>query len=252
MGDGINDASALHAADVGISVDEAVDVAKEAADFVLLEKDLDVLATGVREGPQDLRQHAQVRLHGHQRQLRQHVQHGRGLAVPAVPAAAAQADPADQPADRLPGDDHRQRQRGPGDGDSRTLGHRFHPPVHADLRPAELGLRLPDLRRAAAPAPRAGEQFRTGWFVESVVSAALIVLVVRTRRPFRSRPSRPLLITTLAVVAVTARLPATPVGAIMGFVPLTGKTYLLLGAIVAAYVISAELLKRWFYRRVKL
>ena len=77
MGDGINDAPALHAADVGLSVDSAVDVAKEAADIVLLEKDLGVLMAGVDEGRAHVRQHAEIHLHGHQRELRQHVQHGR-------------------------------------------------------------------------------------------------------------------------------------------------------------------------------
>ena len=94
MGDGINDAPALHAADVGISVDTAVDVAKDAADFVLLKQDLDILREGIDEGRDDVRQHAQVYPHDHQRQLRQYVQHGRGFAVPAFSAAARSADPA--------------------------------------------------------------------------------------------------------------------------------------------------------------
>ena len=100
MGDGINDASALHAADVGLSVDDAVDVAKEVADIVLLEKDLGVLVRWNPRRPDHLRQHPEVRAHRHQRELRQHVQHGRGVAPVAVPAAAAEADPPDQHADR--------------------------------------------------------------------------------------------------------------------------------------------------------
>jgi len=70
MGDGINDASAIHAADVGISVESAVDVAKEAADIVLLEKDLNVLVQGVREGQDDFCQHVEVCVHGIERQFR--------------------------------------------------------------------------------------------------------------------------------------------------------------------------------------
>ena len=85
--------------------------------------------------------------------------------------------------------------------------------------------------------------------MESVISAAMIVLVVRTRgRFFHSPPSRPLLIATLLVVAVTVALPYTLPGALFGFVPLPPLFLALMGAIVLAYVVSAETAKRWFYR----
>jgi Mg2+-importing ATPase len=96
---------------------------------------------------------------------------------------------------------------------------------------------------------RAGPaEFRTGWFVESVVSATLIVLVVRTRGAFlRSRPSRPLLLTTLVVATATLAIPYTPLGTLFGFVPLPPLFLAMMGLIVLAYVASAELAKRWFY-----
>ena len=98
LGDGINDAPSLHAADVGFSVDTAVDVAKEAAAMILLRKDLGVLADGVREGPQDLRQHSQVHDDGDELQFRQHVLDGGRRSVPALSAHAADPDPAEQSA----------------------------------------------------------------------------------------------------------------------------------------------------------
>ncbi len=148
MGDGINDAPSLHSADVGISVANAVDVAKEAADLVLLEQDRDA-AAGHCAGQKDLCQHAQVYFHGNQRQLWQYVQHGGRFAPAALPAHAAQADFAHQLFDRPARNDHRQRPRGRCDGGSSAPhGHSVHPPLHAGLWSAQLGVRLRHLRRA--------------------------------------------------------------------------------------------------------
>jgi Mg2+-importing ATPase len=92
-------------------------------------------------------------------------------------------------------------------------------------------------------------EFRTGWFVESLLTELLVALVVRTQRPsWRSRPSRPLAALTAAVVAAALVLPYTPIGAAEDLVPMPPK---LLGTIVAitlAYVLSAEAFKRWFFR----
>jgi Mg2+-importing ATPase len=94
-------------------------------------------------------------------------------------------------------------------------------------------------------------QFRTGWFMESVVSAAAIVLVIRTRGPvFRSRPSRWLVAATLAVIGLTLLLPWTPLGQLFGFVTLPPAFPFLLALILCAYVASAELAKGWFYRHI--
>jgi Mg2+-importing ATPase len=97
------------------------------------------------------------------------------------------------------------------------------------------------------------DQFRTGWFLESVISASLIVLVIRSRKPFfQSRPGRYLLIATLLVVVVTLILPFTPLGKIFGFNPLPISFFLLIGMIVIGYIVSAEIAKTIFYRKVKI
>jgi Mg2+-importing ATPase len=94
------------------------------------------------------------------------------------------------------------------------------------------------------------EQFRTGWFVESVVSASVIVLVIRTRRPvLRSLPGRPLLLSTLMIVAVTLYLPYAPVRDLLGLTALPVGFLLALGVLVALYGGVAELTKRLFFRK---
>jgi Mg2+-importing ATPase len=96
------------------------------------------------------------------------------------------------------------------------------------------------------------DQFRTGWFLESVISASLIVLVIRSRKPsFKSRPSKYLLMATLSILVVTLILPFTPLGEILGFSPLPISFLVLIGIIIMFYMITAELAKMVFYKKVK-
>ena len=97
------------------------------------------------------------------------------------------------------------------------------------------------------------DQFRTGWFLESVISASLIVLVIRSRKPFfKSRPGKYLLLATLLTAVVTLALPFTPLGAVFGLGPLPFLFLVLIAIIVVLYIISAEMVKTVFYKRVKL
>jgi Mg2+-importing ATPase len=97
------------------------------------------------------------------------------------------------------------------------------------------------------------EQFRTGWFMESVVSAAIIVLVIRSRRPFyKSRVGNQLLVATLAVVTAALILPFTPLGRIFGLVTLPTSFLLILALITVLYMFMAEVVKKVFYRRLNL
>jgi P-type Mg2+ transporter len=97
------------------------------------------------------------------------------------------------------------------------------------------------------------EQFRTGWFMESVISAAIIVLVIRGRRPFfKSRPGKYLSVATIAVVIATLILPFTFIGTLFGLESLPLSFLMMMALIVALYILMAELAKRIFYQRVNL
>jgi Mg2+-importing ATPase len=95
------------------------------------------------------------------------------------------------------------------------------------------------------------EQFRTGWFLESVISASAIVLVIRSRRPFfKSKPGEYLLLATLLIAGVTVAFPFSSLGGVFGLIPLPMTFLVALGVIVLLYVFAAELAKKVFYERV--
>jgi Mg2+-importing ATPase len=253
LGDGINDAPALHAADVGISVKDAVDVAKEAADIVLLEQDLVVLEAGVREGRRTFGNTLKYVFMATSANFgNMFSMAGASLLLPFLPLLPKQILLTnlltDFPeltiaTDRV-------------DSDWIERPHRWSIPFIRDFMITfglvssifdfvTFGVLLWMLH--ATP-----DEFRTGWFVESVVSAALVVLVVRTRYPFfRSGPSWPLGLTTVLVVVATIALPYTPLRSPFALVPLPLRFLLVLSFIVLGYILSAELAKQWFYRRMR-
>lgn len=253
IGDGINDAPALHAADVSLSVQGAVDVAKEAADIVLLENDLGVLGAGIREGRRTFANTLKYVFMATSANFgNMFSMAGASLILPFLPLLPKQilltnllTDLPEMTIarDRVDADWIDQPRRWDIGFIKRfmfTFGL-----VSSVFDYLTFAVLLWVLHAQAA-------QFRTGWFMESVVSAACVVLVVRTHRPlFASAPARSLVLATLLVVIGALLLPWTPLGALFGFVPLPPLFLALLAGILAAYVLSAEAVKRWFYRDLR-
>ena len=252
LGDGINDAPALHAADVGISVDSAVDVAKEAADLVLLEHDLSVLVEGVREGRRTFANTLKYVFMATSANFgNMFSMAGASLFLPFLPLLPKQILLTNVLTD-IPemtiATDHV-------DPELIDRPRRWDIPfirrfmltfgfVSSLFDYLTFGLLLLVLHATTG-------QFRTGWFVESVLSASLIVLVIRTRRPcVTSRPSASLLLSTLLIGLVTIVLPVTPVGTFLGFESLPLIFWAALLGILLAYVVAAEFAKKLFYRHM--
>ncbi|MFO0015895.1 MAG: magnesium-translocating P-type ATPase [Synechococcaceae cyanobacterium] len=253
IGDGINDAPALQAADVSLSVQGAVDVAKEAAEIVLLENDLGVLGAGIREGRRTFANTLKYVFMATSANFgNMFSMAGASLLLPFLPLLPKQILLTnlltDLPEMTIAGDrvdaDWIDRPRRWDIGFIKRFMFTFGL-VSSVYDYLTFALLLWALQANA-------DQFRTGWFMESVVSAASVVLVVRTHRPlYASRPARSLVVATLLVVVVAVMLPWTPLGALFGFVPLPPLFLVMLGGILAAYVLSAEAVKHRFYRDLR-
>ena len=252
MGDGVNDAPALHAADVGISVDKAVDVAKQAADFVLLEPDLDDLRRGVVLGRTTFANSLKYVFTTSSANFGNMLSMaGVSLFLPFLPLLAKQIllnnFLSDFPAMAMATDSvDDEWVQTPHRWDLRLI--RGFMVVFGTLSSVfdflTFGVLLVVLRASV-------EQFRTGWFVESLLSELLVALVVRTRRPFfRSKPGKYLLTSSLLVAVAAVLIPYLPFSAVLGFTQLPLSIVLALLVITCLYVVATEAAKRWFYERV--
>ena len=252
MGDGINDATALHAADVGLSVDSAVDVAKEAADIILLEKDLGVLVQGIQEGRITFANTLKYVFMATSANFgNMFSMAGASLFLSFLPLLPKQILLTnlltDFPEMTIATDrvDPEMVEK-PRRWDIRfirnfmiTFGL-----VSSIFDYLTFGVLLFVLQATT-------EQFRTGWFIESVISASMIVLVIRTRQPFyKSRPSKILILATLLVAAATLLFPFTPLGVLFGFKTLPAYFLFLLAVILVLYIFAAEAAKKIFYRKI--
>jgi Mg2+-importing ATPase len=252
LGDGINDASALHAADVGLSVDSAVDVAKESADIVLLEKDLGVLVIGVKEGRRTFANTLKYVF------MATSANFGNMFSMaaasiflsflPLLPRQILLMNLMTDFPETTIGSDNV-------DADMVDRPRRWNVKFIRDFMIIfgitssvfdylTFGVLILVLQSST-------DLFRTGWFVESVISASLVVLVIRTRGPFyKSAPGKYLLMTTLVIVGVTLIFPFTPLGPLFGFTPPPILFLFAMAAIVVLYILMAEAVKRIFYRRM--
>ncbi|MDP3251814.1 MAG: magnesium-translocating P-type ATPase [Hydrogenophaga sp.] len=248
LGDGVNDAPPLHSADVGITVDSAVDVAREVADMVMLEHDLAVLHEGVLEGRRTFGNVMKYIMMGTSSNLGNMVSMaGASLFLPFLPLLPAQIllnnllydlSQSALPLDRVDASDLR-RPRAVNMVFIRRYMMLFGL-ISSAFDVLTFWILLHVLQADEA-------LFRTGWFIESLVSQVLVVFIIRTRgRPWASRPATVLTGLSLAIVGAAMVLPFTPLGALFQLVPPPPVFFLWLTALVLAYLVLVEVVKHQF------
>lgn len=251
LGDGINDAPSLHSADIGISVDSAVDVAKEAAEMILLEHDLGVLQSGVIEGRRTFGNIMKYIMMGTSSNFgNMFSMAGGSLFLPFLPMLPTQIllnnmlyDISEIP---IPMDNV----------DEEYL-----------MRPRQWDIKfVRKFMLIVGPISsifdfltffvmltvfQAGEAlFHTGWFIESLATQVLVIFIIRTRKnPLKSYPNPWLIVCSLLVVALSVLLPFTPLGEFLGFVAPPLLFFFILASMVIVYLLMVEMVKQWFYKR---
>lgn len=251
LGDGINDAPSLHVADVGISVASAVDIAKDAAEIILLERNLRVLHQGVLEGRKAFGNVMKYLFMGTSSNFgNMFSMAGSALILPFLPMLPTQIllnnFLYDLAQITIPSDNV--------DATFIRKPHRWEIALIRDfmvfIGPISSIFDFLTFFVMLSVLHASESMFHTGWFVESLATQTLVLFVIRTAgNPFRSRPSRPLAITVMAIVACGIILPITPLGATLGFVPLPFLFFIFLVAATAAYLLLVEIVKRWLMRR---
>ncbi len=250
MGDGINDAPSLHSADIGISVDSAVDVAKSAAEMILLEQDLNVLYEGVVEGRRTFGNIMKYIMMGTSSNFgNMFSMAGATLFLPFLPMLPVQIllnnllyDVSEIPIPLDTVDEEYLTQ-------PRHWNMNFIRNFMLSVGPISSlfdFLTFYIMLRVF----NAGEKlFHTGWFIESMATQVLVIFIIRTRRnPFRSHPNIWLTLCSLTVVCIAIGLPFTPLGAYLGFVPPPLSFYAILAGLVIFYLFAVEGIKQWFFR----
>jgi Mg2+-importing ATPase len=250
LGDGINDAPSLHSADVGLSVDSAVDVAKEAADMILLDRDLHVLHDGVLEGRRTFGNIMKYIMMGTSSNFgNMFSMAGAALFLPFLPMLPTQIllnnilydiSEVPIPLDQVDPEDLRK---------PHVLDMNFIRDFMLAIGPISSAFDFLTFYILLTVLKANETLFQTGWFVESLSTQVLVIFIIRTRgNPFKSRAHPLLVATSLAVVAIGAVLPFTPLGTYFGFVPPPAQFYAILAGMVVVYLVMVEVAKQGFYR----